>query len=141
MQSGNRPRLGHVISRMRRKKAIRQSVLAERVGVDASRMSALENGKRVGATDALVQRIARGLGCSDEELRALQDAATHDRMMVAAERNLAWQEHRELIARALDACQVLSRDQVVAISRAIDRLVKPQLAWNELLSREEGQDM
>ena len=125
MEAKNLYRLGPAISRVRREHDVPQKVLASAIGVDSSRLSGLENGRRRGPANALVERISEALGLSELEKRALLGAAGHDRAMREVTRNYPV-ETLPLLALSLDAARLLSAGDRDKLASFIRELIGPR---------------
>lgn len=98
-----------------------QKALALTVGVDSSRLSGIETGRRFGPADDLVDRICKALELNQWERAALLGAAAHDRAMREIARNLP-PEALPLLALSLDAARLLSpsdRDKLASFTREL----------------------
>lgn len=129
-------RFPQAIAGFRRDRRVAQKALALTVGIDPTRLSALERGRVLGPAPDLVRRLCAALRLSPAESEQLRQAAAHDRVMREITRNVDRERH-QLLALSLDAAHVLSQEDCVALVAFIRRYVVPRQQLVSLLDTED----
>ena len=126
--------LPHTLTTARTKRGLSQQQCAERIGMDASRLCALEKGRQKSPNQAVIDRIASGLELSEREKIALRNAASHDRLIHHAQDEFN-PATVKLLANALTAAQMLSESELLDLNDYIFGSVTAKRALTHIKDR------
>lgn len=96
-----------LLRKLRTEKKLSQKALALMLGIDQSRLCAIEKGRSNASESELVLRLARALELSDEQRQQLKWSVEHDRLLEELEQtSLAYA--RQALSELLYAAQSLT---------------------------------
>ncbi|MEA3395281.1 MAG: helix-turn-helix domain-containing protein [Pseudomonadota bacterium] len=113
-----------VFKRLRKSRGLLQKTTALDLGLDATVLCAIEKGTRAPLGDDLLKRAAQLFCLSGEEVRQLQWAAHHDRLVGHLEDKGATETEVEFISTGLHALRHLQPQQINGLMSSLQEIEK-----------------